>query len=283
MTLRFLVADSESADARDKRRANVGQSAGESFRDFLGVLEPGASVALATPADAGSPTLTPETLAGFDAVFLTGSPLHIYDGSPEAEREIAFMRAVFASGTPSFGSCAGLQVAVAAAGGAVRPAKHREAGFARRIAATEAGRTHPLLHGRPPAWDALTIHGDEVETLPDDATLLALNSRCQVQAAEIRHDRGVFWGVQYHPELTLHEIGAALRRDADDLVEAGLARATAEIDAQADLLEALHRKPEREDLLWRLGVDEQVAQPDQRQREVRNFLNHLVRPNAKGG
>ena len=283
MTLRFLVADSEGADAREKRRANVGQSAGESFRAFLGVLEPDATVELATPADAGSPTLTPELLAGFDAVFLTGSPLHIYDGSEEAAREIAFMRAVFASGAPSFGSCAGLQVAVAAAGGAVRPAKHREAGFARRIAATDVGRAHPLLHGRPPAWDALTIHGDEVETLPAGGTLLALNSRCQVQAAEIRHDRGVFWGVQYHPELTLHEISAALRRDADDLIEAGLARSPADIKAQADLMEALHHEPDREDLLWRLGVDEQVAQADQRQREVHNFLNHLVRPNAKGG
>ncbi len=48
-------------------------------------------------------------------LFLSGSPLHVYIDSPEVERQIAFMRYVFASGTPSFGSCAGLQVAIAAA------------------------------------------------------------------------------------------------------------------------------------------------------------------------
>lgn len=275
MSLRLLVADSESAEARKARRANVGQSAGESFQELLGKLEPDAAVELATPADA--PALTPEMLAGFDAVFLTGSPLHIYDGSPESDREIAFMRAVFRSGAPSFGSCAGLQVAVAAAGGVVRPAAKREAGLARRITPTDAGRTHPLLAGRPPAFDAMTIHGDEVERLPDGATLLATNDRCRVQAAEIRHEGGVFWGVQYHPELTMREIAAALRRDADDLVEAGLARAPGEVNAQADLFDALSREPDRPDLQWRLGVDEEVTHDDLRRREVRNFLEHLVK------
>lgn len=87
------------------------------------------------------------------------------------------MRSVFASGTPSFGSCAGLQLAVAAAGGTVRKMPARmAAGIARRITATEAGRDHPLLAGRPPAWDAPAVHGDEVESLPADATLLASNA-----------------------------------------------------------------------------------------------------------
>ncbi|WP_348272292.1 gamma-glutamyl-gamma-aminobutyrate hydrolase family protein [Methylobacterium sp. UNC378MF] len=69
-------------------------------------------------------------------------------GAPETRRTVAFMRAVFASGTPSFGSCAGLQVATVAAGGTVRPnLRGYEAAFARRITATERGRSHPLLAG----------------------------------------------------------------------------------------------------------------------------------------
>ena len=276
MTLSFLIADSESAAARDKRRASVGQSAGESFVGFLGKLEPDARIELATPADPDGPVFDAAMLARYDAVFLTGSPLHIYDGSPEAAREIAFMRAVFASGTPSFGSCAGLQVAVAAAGGTVRPAEKREAGVARRITATPAGRDHPLLAGRPPAWDALTLHGDEVEHLPEGAVLLASSGRCRVQAVEIRRGPGIFWGVQYHPELTLHEIAAALCRDGDTLVESGLAQSNAEIEAQAALLDALGREPGRADLRWQLGVDDEVAIDARRRREVENFLVHLV-------
>lgn len=280
-SLRLLIADSEDVAARAERRAHVGQSAGESFQAFLARLEPNATIALATPADGDVPPPSPDALATYDAVFLTGSPLHIYDGSPAAAREIAFMRAVFGSGTPSFGSCAGLQVAVTTAGGTVRQAAKREAGVARRITATAAGRDHPLLAGRPPAWDALTIHGDEVDTLPDGAVLLASSARCRVQAAEIRHEAGIFWGVQYHPELTLHEIGAALRRDADTLVESGLARSPAEIEAHADLMEALGREPERVDLRWRLGVDEQIAADAMRRREVENFLEYLVKPSRR--
>ena len=280
--MRFLVADSEGADARAKRRANVGQSAGESFVTFLGRLEPGAESTLTMPADAETPTWPVERLAEFDAVFLSGSPLHVYEASPEAEREIAFMRAVFASGTPSFGSCAGLQVAVAAAGGTVRPMqRRREAGFARRIVATDAGRRHPLLTGRPATWDALTIHSDEVERLPDGATLLAANATTAVQAAEVRHGRGVFWGVQYHPELTLQEIAAALRRDASMLIEDGLVRTEADAAAYADLLATLGREPERVDLAWRLGVDDQVVSDTARCCEVRNFIEHLVRPTRR--
>ncbi|MDB5696720.1 MAG: glutamine amidotransferase, partial [Sphingomonas bacterium] len=80
---------------------------------------------------------------------------------------------------------------------------------------------------------ALTIHGDEVEQLPAGGTLLAFNAAVAVQAAKIRYDRGVFWGVQYDPELTLAQIAAALRRDAAMLIEDGPARTEADAAAQA--------------------------------------------------
>jgi GMP synthase (glutamine-hydrolysing) len=278
--MRLLVADSEGADARAKRRASVGQSAGESLVAFLARLQPEAETELATPADGDAPTWSPARLATFDAVFLSGSPLHVYAASAEATRELAFMRAVFASGTPSFGSCAGLQVAVAAAGGIVRPMeKRREAGFARRILPTEAGRDHPMLRGRPAVWDAPTLHGDEVERLPDGAVLLATNRSTHV--AEIRHDGGVFWGVQYHPELTLVEIAAALRRDVDMLIDDGLARSATDAGAHADLIATLGRDPGRADLAWRLGLDAEVTLEEKRCREMRNFVEHLVRPTMR--
>jgi GMP synthase (glutamine-hydrolysing) len=217
-------------------------------------------------------------LARYDAVFVSGSPLHVYDETPEALRQIAFMRDVFASGTPSFGSCAGLQVAVVAAGGAVRPADKREAGLARRLGRTEAGREHPLLAGRGVAWDAPAVHGDEVACLPDGALCLATNANTAVQAAEIRHGGGVFWGVQYHPELSLGEIGAALRRQADSLIEAGLVKGEAAVEKQAALFDALHAEPERVDLRWQLGVDAEVADRECRTREITNFITHLVKP-----
>jgi GMP synthase (glutamine-hydrolysing) len=276
--LRLLVAESEPPAARETRRESVGRSSGETFLKRLGELVPDAVCERVKPADHDAATPT-AGIDGYDGVILTGSPLHLYEDTPEARREIDFMRAVYRSGTPAFGSCAGLQVAVVAAGGTVRAmGDRREAGFARRIVRQPAGQDHPLLAGRPAAYDVPAVHGDEVATLPAGGTLLASNGVTEVQAAEIRHDGGVFWGVQYHPEISLREVAAALRRQADDLVGLGLARDPLDVAMQAALIEALHEAPERRDLAWRLGLDEQVTEPLKRMTELRNFLDRLVLP-----
>ncbi len=240
---------------------------------------PHAACDIVRPAEERAQSPDCSWLATYDAVFLTGSPLHVYQDTPEVRRQLAFMRAVFASGTPSFGSCAGLQVAVAAAGGTVRENRRgHEAAFARRIVATEAGRTHPLLAGRPAVWDAPAIHSDEVEHLPPGAVLLACNGVTTVQAAEIRHSGGVFWGVQYHPDLSLGEVAAALRRQSEDLVQERLAHDAEAVEDYARRIEALDREPARRDLAWQLGLDGQVTDPSLRQAELRNFIEHLVMP-----
>ena len=273
----FLVAESETAEERDARRRHTGKSSGETYASTLRQLRPDAEITIVAPADDDAQVYEANALGLFDAVFITGSPLHVYDDSPEVRRQLTFMRSVFASGTPSFGSCAGLQLAVAAAGGKVRKMPQRmEAGIARRITPTDAGRNHPLLAGRAASWDAPAIHGDEVETLPADATLLASNAVTTIQAAEIRHDGGIFWGVQYHPELALGEIAVALRRQAEDIVEAGLAETTGDVEHRADQLDALHHDPDRRSLLWALGVDREFADEARRRTELTNFLDHLA-------
>ncbi|WBH16228.1 type 1 glutamine amidotransferase [Sphingomonas radiodurans] len=277
--MHILVSESEPPAARRKRRDSVGRSSGETFIKRLAQLVPGATCDRVTPADEGSAVPDAAKIAGYDAVFLSGSPLHLYEDSPAVRREVALMRAVFQSGTPSFGSCAGLQVAVVAAGGTVRAmGPRREAGFARRIVRAAAGENHPLLDGRPPSFDAPAVHTDEVDRLPAGGTLLASNAVTRVQAAEIRHDNGVFWGVQYHPEISLREVAAALRRQSEDLVEHGLARDEADIDDHSATIDALHADPARQHLAWRLGLDAQVTDEAKRMIELRNFIDHLVLP-----
>ena len=277
----YLVAESELPDERAARRERAGKSSGETYAATLSQMEPDAQIAVIAPADADARTYSPSELTEFDAVFLTGSPMHVYEPDPAVERQLAFMRAVFASGVPSFGSCAGLQVAVAAAGGQVRKMPERmEAGLARRITATRAGRDHPLLAGRPPAWDAAALHGDEVEELPPGSILLASNAVTPVQAAEIRYDGGVFWGVQYHPELSLEEIASALRSQAADLVEMGLADAETDVVDRAALLDQLHLDPNHRATRWMLGVDGEIAEEANRRREIVNFLSYLAAQRA---
>ncbi len=276
---RFLVVESEAAQEREERRRSAGKSGGETFAATLGQLAPGCAVELVAPADddEAGPVIA-ERLAGFDAVFLSGATIHVYKDSPEVRRLLDFVRAVLAGPAPSFGSCAGLQLAVAAAGGEVREAPRREAGIARRITRTAKGRDHPLLAGRGVVWDALVLRSDEVARLPDGATLLATSAAARVQAVEIKTGAGVFWGVQYHPELAPGELAAALRRSADELTQAGLARTPADVEAQAALLDELHRDSRRRDVQWRLGVDDEVAREERRRLELRNFIDHLVLP-----
>ncbi|WP_294353568.1 type 1 glutamine amidotransferase [uncultured Sphingomonas sp.] len=280
--MRFLVAESETAQDRADRRKRAGKSSGESFQATLEQMAPGAEVTRVEPADADGDRLSADEIAAYDAVFLTGSPLHVYDDAPEVERQIAFMRAVFDSGVPSFGSCAGLQVAVAAAGGRVRKMPERlEAAVGRRITATEAGRDHPLLAGRAPAWDAASVHSDEVEELPEGALLLATNGVTRVQAVEIRHGNGVFWGVQYHPELSPGEIASAIRSQGNSLVEEGLASDEQAVEQRAVLLDRIQRDPDDHAARWELGVDDEFAHDDRRRLEIANFIAAI--PMLRGG
>ena len=193
---RFLVAESETIEARDRRRESTGRSSGETYVETLRGIAPGSMCDIVRPIDADAALRL--DLASYDAVFLSGSPMHLYEDTPDVRRQLDFMRAVFASGTPSFGSCVGLQ--------------------------------------------------------------------------------GVFWGVQYHPELPLSDIADAIRRQAHDLLDQDLARSREDVESYACMIDALDREPDRRDLAWRLGLDEQVTALELRQTELRNFIGSLVRP-----
>ena len=87
----------------------------------------------------------------YDGIFLSGSHLHIYEIEPAVTRQIELMRAIYASGTPCFGSCWGIQIGAVAAGGTVTAnPKGREVGFARKIT-PERGRADASAAARPPA------------------------------------------------------------------------------------------------------------------------------------
>lgn len=135
-----------------------------------------------------------------------------------------------------------------------------------------------MLAKRPSAYDAPAIHLDAVVAPPPDCDVLASNGVLPLQAVEIRHDGGVFWGVQYHPELDLDEIGLMLRTMMADLVEEGVCRSEADVNAYADDLRTLHAHPDRADLAWRHGLDAEVLDPVRRTREIGNFIEHRVKP-----
>ncbi len=208
-----------------------------------------------------------------------GSSLNLWKAEAPALAQVELAREIFASQVPFFGSCWGLQVAAVAAGGTVRlNPKGREIGVARKITLTEAGRAHPMHTGRPLAFDAPTVHSDEVGIPPGEIIVTAANRVTEIQAAEIRHEGGTFWGVQYHPEYSLHDIAATLRRYGERLIGDGFFRSLAELEAHAAVFSGLGEDASRIDLAWRLGIDADLLDPLARTTEIANWLTYAVRP-----
>jgi GMP synthase (glutamine-hydrolysing) len=277
--LRLLVVEGNARAARERHRATYGLTPSESYAATLKAFAPDAICDVALPADEGANLPDSSGLEGYDAVVLTGSALNIWKDEPESRRQVELARAVYKSGTPFFGSCWGLQVATVAAGGSVRSnPKGREVLVARNIRLTEAGRSHPLFAGKDAIFASPCIHGDEVEALPDGAIVLATNAVSDIQAAEIRHDGGTFWGVQYHPEYSLNEMTAIMHRYKPTLLEEGFFRDEPAVDGWIADLDALVADPRRQDIAWRYGFGQDVLDRSRRLREIENFLERRVRP-----
>lgn len=273
---RVLIVDGNRAATRARQLAAGGRPTGEGYVAVLQALHPGLQCDIVRPAD--GPVQLPAALAGYDGVAITGSALNVYDGGAHIERQIELARAVFAAGVPFFGSCWGLQVAVVAAGGVVRAnPRGREFGFGRRIALTAAGQAHPMFAGKPEVFEAVTVHRDEIATLPAGGVELARNEM-GLQAAQIRHGRGVFWGVQYHPEYDYNEIAAVGLRYGEVLVNEGLFADRADLEAWAAELRVLQRAPGDARLLWRHGLGPAMRDPALKLAEIGNWLQEQVRP-----
>lgn len=278
-SLRLLVVEGNVRPARERHRATYGLTPSESYAAVLKTLAPEAICDIAFPADEGANLPEASGLAEYDGVVITGSALNIWKAEPESMRQVELAREVYKSGTPFFGSCWGLQVATVAAGGAVRAnPKGREIAFARDITLTQAGREHPLYEGKPPIFASPCVHGDEVETLPGDATILATNAMSDVQAVEIRHEGGRFWGIQYHPEFSLNELSVIMRRYKPNLVSEGFFRDAAGAEAWVADLETLVADPRRRDIAWRYAIGADILDAGRRLKEIDNFIRLRVRP-----
>lgn len=276
--LSLLVVEGNSAEGRARSIASGSVAAGDGYAAVLRQLAPAAAIDICYPADPGANLPGIEGLAAYDGIAITGSALNIYDGGPTIAPQVALIRDAFAAGTPIFGSCWGLQLATVAAGGVVRGnPRGREIGVARKITVLEAGRDHPLLAGRPPVFDALCVHLDEVAERPEGMTVLAANDHSAVQVAEIRRGNTVFWGVQYHPEYGFGDVAAVFRRYADRLEADGFFRNSGDAAHMIGLYDALAERPDPR-LGWQLGIGADILVPENRFRELINWLFRLVMP-----
>jgi GMP synthase (glutamine-hydrolysing) len=276
---RLLVIEGNSPETMAVHVSFGGTPASKGYSDLLRELLPGASVDICFPADLAAALPAGESLQGYDGIAITGSSLHIYSGTPSVTRQIDLVREALSTGTPIFGSCWGLQILTVAAGGVVRKnPKGREIGFGRGIRLTEAGRKHPMYIGKFDVFNAPTVHLDEVETLPEGATVLASNAVSVVQSVEFKTKDAIAWGVQYHPEYPLRELATIVRRIGTGLISEGFFANEGDLKTFAQDLDQLDSDPECKRLSWRHGISQNVLDKKLRVSEVANWLEYQVLP-----
>lgn len=273
--VRVLVIDGNLAATRQAQVAAGGQPSGEGYVAVLAQLA-AVECDIVRPADGAVRLRDGVALADYDGVAITGSALNVYDGGAHITRQVELVRSVLEGGVPCFGSCWGMQLAVTALGGEVRPNPlGREFGFARRIALTEAGRAHALFRGKPTVFEAVTVHKDDIGRLPEGGVVLAA-SDMGLQAIELRLGAGVFWGVQYHPEYGYAEIAATALRYGEVLVREQLFADRAALDEFVGELRRLDSHPQDRSLNWKHGLGPAMQDPRLKLAELRNWIELLV-------
>lgn len=275
--LSFLIIDGYAKSSRDDLDAAGMKQAWRLYVEMLKKQLPDAEASVWFPSDEATPPhgLGPADYAG---ILWTGCNLTIYhDDEERVARQIAFAKASYEAGTPAFGTCWGLQMAAAAAGGEVEAnPRGREMGLARKIQVTAEGQGHPMLEGKPAVYSAFISHLDEVTRLPEGSTLLASNDFTHVQAIEVKHRKGTFWATQYHPEYDLHEMARLITAREKKLLPEGFFPSHEELAGYVDKLETLNQYPDRKDLRWQLDIDDDVLSESLRQTEFRNWVKHFV-------
>ncbi|MCB9844797.1 MAG: type 1 glutamine amidotransferase [Phycisphaeraceae bacterium] len=134
------------------------------------------------PEKGGAPP--PADLDNVQGVVSLGGPQSANDPFAWVAREQAFLRLAHEAELPVIGVCLGSQMLGKALGGEVRAMARPEVGF-QPIRVEVAGQTDTIMAGVPWSAPRLSIHGDEVSTLPAGATLLSSSQACRVQAWKI--------------------------------------------------------------------------------------------------
>ena len=278
---RFLIIDGYPRASREEFDAVGMKHAWRLYADMLMGHLPEAAWEVWFPSDDREPPggRGPEHYHG---ILWTGCNLTIYHtDDARVTRQIEFARRSYEAGTPAFGTCWGIQMGAVAAGGRVAAnPRGREMGLARKIRLTPEGLRHPMFEGKPPVYNGFISHLDEVTELPPGGLLLAVNDFTHVQAIEVRHGQGIFWGLQYHPEYDLHEMARLIVARASKLVPEGFFQSRDDLQIYVEKLEALHGNPHRKDLRWQLDIDDDVLSDGIRQVEFRNWIQRIVLPHA---
>ena len=112
----------------------------------------------------------------------------------------------FAGEIPILGVCLGHQAIAVAFGGEVRPSDQPMHGMASTVEHDGGG----LFAGLPDGFDAARYHSLIVSEVPDE---LIVSARSDGFVMGLRHRKWPVYGLQFHPESVLTDVGVGLLRN----------------------------------------------------------------------
>jgi GMP synthase (glutamine-hydrolysing) len=280
--MKFLIIDGYSKGSRDKLDEAGMTFAWKLYADMLLKYMPDAEYEVFFPTDT-NPDDFPckEALTSLTGIIWTGADLDINETHiPTNAAQIKLAELAYELGNDSWGSCWGIQMAAVAAGGTVeRNPIGREMGFGRKITKTAEGKNHPLLKGKPSVYIAFESHYDIVTKVPEGGVVLSENPYSGIQAMIVNHKKGTFWASQYHPEYDLYEVARLTLAREKLLTDQGFFKGHEDMLSYVSKMEELHKDPSRTDLIWQLGIDEDILDDSIRQTEFKNWLDFIKEKN----
>jgi GMP synthase (glutamine-hydrolysing) len=264
--------------ARQKTATDSGvRTASGIYRDVLAKHFPDLHLDIVQGTQGAKGLPSENGLSDYDGLVIGGSGLRCADTTSAVTAQIELLRQFAKLGRPILGSCWGLQIAVIAAGGTVRPSPNgREIVIARKIKLTQEGRDHVFYDGKRSVFDAPCIHYDEVESLPAGSTLLCSNAHSEVQGALVPLEKSVVWGVQYHPEFDLGHLAGLVRVYREAVIRDGFFADTQAQATYVDTLGRLASRPNDKSLAWQLGIDADLLDDDIRAAEIVNWVRAQI-------
>jgi GMP synthase (glutamine-hydrolysing) len=194
MNIRILLLQARypSDSARIDEHSSFAQQAGVDLEKII-------------PYDLLTQTPSITEIRQYDALMIGGSgDFYVSKGNlPGHEKVLQTLNEVVEVGHPTFASCFGFQLLVAALDGQISYDETNMEVGTYRLTLTEDGHDDPLFQRLPHVFSAQLGHKDRVEVIPPNVQNLAIsaNSPCQ----SIRIPGKPIWATQFHPELSAEE------------------------------------------------------------------------------
>lgn len=148
------------------------------------------------------------SLAGMDAVFITGAAYSVFETVPNQGAVIALIMAAKEKRVPMLGVCYGAQLLAKTFGGEVIRDNAKSEWGTFDVESSDESFGDIVFADAPFVFPVMQAHQDRISKAPPSATVLALNARSSVQSFVIPGSD--IYGFQFHPERSVADYEARL-------------------------------------------------------------------------